>query len=214
MFIPRLRKINQVVYEIKEQDPNSAMTSNLLRTMVIKNMLSKIKYSNAWLINLDELYGFFVKKNKKLSNVLYSNNSDNTSFLPKKKMNTGEIYRTFLEQDKNTIVRKTNMRSFSKNANIKHTICQKKWLIDFEDFVGKVNLKELCEYKTLPRLRTKISAQNEWNAHHRTKIKHHIIDKICDAKKVFVYKHGKTNIINYDELEKELKKILKNKKIY
>ena len=66
----------------------------------------------------------------------------------------------------------------------------------------------------LPRLRSKITAQKEWNAHHRKKIKHHIIDKACESGNVFVYKHGQKNIINYDELEKELIRVLKEKGQY
>ena len=46
------------------------------------------------------------------------------------------------------------------------------------------------------------------------KIKHHIVDKICDSGAVKVYKYGKNNIINYDELEQELIRILKYKNIY
>jgi hypothetical protein len=119
-----------------------------------------------------------------------------------------------LSQDDNSIVRRTNMRTFSKQENLKYTICQNKWLIDFDDFYKTVNPKHLTENTLLPRLRTKIAAQNDWNANHRTKIKHHILDKICDAKKCFVYKHGNYNIINYDELENVIIKLLKNKKKY
>lgn len=46
------------------------------------------------------------------------------------------------------------------------------------------------------------------------KIKHYIIDCICNSGKVFVYKHGKHNIINFDELEEELIKELKKQNQY
>lgn len=126
-----------------------------------------------------------------------------------KKMTTGEIYKIFKQYDKDTVIRRTNMRYFCKKVNVKYTICQSKWLIDFNDFLNKLNPKGYTERKRLPRLRTKITAQLEWNSKHRKKIKHHIIDKICDSGKVFVFKHGRYNIINYDELEKELIRILR-----
>lgn len=209
MFIPRIRKINQLVGDVKKQDPNTAITYYLIETMLLRYQLSKIKWSNTWIVNLDELAEFFTLKIKNKNKTEIKENIE-----VEKKQTTGYIYREFLKQDKDTMLRRTNMRIFSKQIGVKHTICQKKWLIDMQDLISKLNPKGIKEHKTLPRLRTKISAQNDWNLHHRTKIKHHMIDKICDAKKVFVYKHGKTNIINYDELEKELKKILKNKNIY
>lgn len=131
-----------------------------------------------------------------------------------KKMTTGEIYRIFKQADNNTPIRKLNMRYYCKIENVSHTICNHKWLIDFNDFLTRLNPKGITERKSLPRLRTKISAQKEWNSKHRTKIKHHIIDVICDSGKVFVYKHGRVNIINYDELEQELIRILKEKGKY
>lgn len=208
MYIPRLRKINYVVNEIKKQDPNTAITYYLIETMLFRNKLSKIKWSNIWIINVDELADFFTLKDKGNS----TNIKENIEI--EKKKTTGYIYREFLKQDEDTMIRKTNMRSFSKQKGVKHTICQKKWLIDMQDLISKLNPKGITEHKTLPRLRTKISAQNEWNAHHRTKIKHQIIDQICDAQKVFVYKHGRTNVINYDELEQELTKVLKGNGMY
>lgn len=131
-----------------------------------------------------------------------------------KKLTTGQIYRLMKQEDENTIIRRTNMRSYCKGANIKHTICQNKWLIDFEDLLKSLNPKCYNKRIKLPRLRSKKTAIQEWNAHHRKKIKHYIVDCICDSGKVFVYKNGRSNVINYDELEIELIKTLKNKGKY
>lgn len=131
-----------------------------------------------------------------------------------KKFTSGEIYRTFLGSDKKTIIRRTNLRYFSRKHNVDHTVCQGLWLVDFDDFLEKVNPKNINKVESLPRLRTKISAQHEWNATHRTKIKHYIIDLACESGNVFVYKHGRKNIINYDELEQEIIRRLKDKGKY
>lgn len=93
---------------------------------------------------------------------------------------------------------------FLVKVNIYYTECQGKWLIDLNSFEKALNPKGYTKSKPFPRLRTKIFAQKEWNTHHRRKIKHHIIDCICNTGKVFVYKHGRQNIINYDQLEQEL----------
>lgn len=66
MYIPKLRKIGQAVKEIKKLDPKTEMTDYLLFQMIYKGDIKTIKYGNAWLINLDEIYRFFkTKENKK-----------------------------------------------------------------------------------------------------------------------------------------------------
>ncbi len=129
-----------------------------------------------------------------------------------KKVTSGYICREFIKQDKDTVLRKLNLRNFIKAYNVEHTISQSNWLIDFDDFMKKINPNNIQKNYPQPKLRTKISAQNEWNRSHKVKIKHHIIDCICDAGNVTVKKHGRNNIINFCELEIELKKELKNKR--
>ena len=62
MNIPRLRKIPQAIQEIKQQDPNTAITEYLLYELMRRGHLSQIKLGNAWLVNLEELYDFFKTK--------------------------------------------------------------------------------------------------------------------------------------------------------
>lgn len=131
-----------------------------------------------------------------------------------RKSTTGEIYRFIKCFDNDTIIRKTNMRTFSKKENLDYTVCQGKWMIDMDMFLKAINPKKTKKSIPFPRIRTKASARREWNATHRRKIKHYIIDRICASGKVFVYKHGRTNIINYDQLEAEIKKELKRRNEY
>jgi len=65
MYIPRLRKINQIIKEIKSQDENSALTSYLIYTLVRNNKITSIKFGNEWVVNTDELYEFFKTKDNK-----------------------------------------------------------------------------------------------------------------------------------------------------
>jgi len=131
-----------------------------------------------------------------------------------KKLTSGQLCKYIKNMDAGSIVERRNVRYFCQKENLDYIICQGKWLIDLNSFVNALNPKQYTESKQFPRLRTKISAQKEWNSTHRTKIKHHIIDCICDSGKVFVYKHGRHNIINYDQLEEELIKELKKREKY
>lgn len=59
MYIPRLRKINDVISEIKAQDPETVITWKLVKRLITDGKLTAMKFGNAWLINLDEFYSFF-----------------------------------------------------------------------------------------------------------------------------------------------------------
>lgn len=61
MYIPRLRKINDVIAEIKAQDPQTVINWKLVKRLIKEGKLTAMKFGNAWLINLDEFYGFFKK---------------------------------------------------------------------------------------------------------------------------------------------------------
>lgn len=131
-----------------------------------------------------------------------------------KKLTSGQLCTFLKNADKECIFERKNVRYFCKKENLDYTICQGKWLIDLESFIKAINPSKQKERKSFPRMRTKRTALIEWNSKHRTKIKHHIIDRICDSGKIFVYKHGRYNIINYDQLEVEIIEELRRKKEY
>lgn len=45
--------------EIKAQDPETELTWKLIKRLIKDGKLTAVKFGNAWLINLDEFYGFF-----------------------------------------------------------------------------------------------------------------------------------------------------------
>ena len=59
MYIPRLRYISDAVKEIRETDPESPITYDLIRNLIEDGKITKMKYGNAWLVNMDELYYLF-----------------------------------------------------------------------------------------------------------------------------------------------------------
>ena len=56
MYIPRLRRISDVIKEMKKSDPDSIITYYSIIKLIEVGKLTALKYGNAWLINLDELY--------------------------------------------------------------------------------------------------------------------------------------------------------------
>ena len=64
MYIPRLRRIPDVVKEMRASDPESVITYALIKELIKQKKLTAIKYGTAYLVNLDELY-FYLKKKKK-----------------------------------------------------------------------------------------------------------------------------------------------------
>ena len=56
MYIPRLRRISDVINEMKKSDPESSITYYSIIKLIEVGKLTALKYGNAWLINLDELY--------------------------------------------------------------------------------------------------------------------------------------------------------------
>ena len=59
MYIPRFRKINKVLKEIKEYDKDTELNWQIIKYFLEKGLITKMKLSNAWLINTDELYSLF-----------------------------------------------------------------------------------------------------------------------------------------------------------
>ena len=56
MYIPRLRRISDVINEMKKADPDSIITYYTIIKLIEVGKLTALKYGNAWLINIDELY--------------------------------------------------------------------------------------------------------------------------------------------------------------
>ena len=58
MYVPRLRRIPDAVKEIKAADPRSEITYSLIKELITSGRITTMKYGNAWLVNLDELYAY------------------------------------------------------------------------------------------------------------------------------------------------------------
>jgi len=65
MFVPRLRRIEQAVKEIKEFDKDTELNWRMIQQLVKAGVITSVKIGNAWLINIDELYSLFWNKELK-----------------------------------------------------------------------------------------------------------------------------------------------------
>ena len=59
MYVPKLRRIEGVIKEMKAQDPDSPVSWYFLRELCKKRKITTLKYGYSWLIKVDELYAFF-----------------------------------------------------------------------------------------------------------------------------------------------------------
>ena len=123
---------------------------------------------------------------------------------------SGDIWRIFKEADKDTILRRPNLRRFAKDNGIEYYIIGDKWLINKEEFFRAVTPKGELEHQDVPRMRCIKSAVNEWNTtHKRVKIDKHVIEKCIASDAVFKMKRENVWLINYDQLEPVIKEYMK-----
>lgn len=59
MYLPRLRRLTDIVKEMKAADKDTAITYYVLQELIKNKKITKMKYGNAWVVNLDELNRYF-----------------------------------------------------------------------------------------------------------------------------------------------------------
>ena len=199
MYIPRLRRINDVIHEIKAEDPETNVTYSVIKELLATHRITSMKYGNAWLVNLDELYSYFADGIvKEFSEPEITKASGKMERLA----TSGELHTLFFVNDENTIIRKPNLRRFAKDNGIEHYVYDKAWLINYEQFLKALNPKNMTKRYALPRMRQKNAAVRLWNSeHHNRLIDKHIVEICATDERVFYYKRENRWIINYDQLE-------------
>ena len=55
MYLPRLRRIADVLNEVKQVDPDTCLTRCMLIELMKQGVITPLKYGNAWVVNMDEL---------------------------------------------------------------------------------------------------------------------------------------------------------------
>lgn len=110
MYIPRLRKIDVVLKDMKQADPDTVISRFFITKLLREGKITPLKYGDAWVVNLDELYGY-----------LCGMQFEEKPYTPPAKRTikkSGEIWRAFLAQDPETKIRKLNLRLFVHEQGI------------------------------------------------------------------------------------------------
>ena len=65
MYLPRLRRIADVLNEVKQVDPDTCLPRSMLIELMKQGVITPLKYGNAWVVNMDELLLFVNGKKEK-----------------------------------------------------------------------------------------------------------------------------------------------------
>jgi len=205
VYVPRLRRIKTVLKEIKAADPQTVISRWFIVQLIRSQEITPLKYGDAWLINTDELFGY-------LSGCM-PQDLNYKPLIKRDLMTSGEIYRLFLHADNGTIIRKPNMRRFTHDNGIWHFISAcGRWIIDFNAFMESVNPRHINERVETPRLRWHDdSVRNFKRTHPELPVTITIAEQAFKSDNVFKTLNGHRWIINYDQLEKEVLRIINAK---
>lgn len=123
------------------------------------------------------------------------------------------ILKKIKSMDEETIFRVRNIRKFVTTHNVIHHKVGNCYLIDFEDFMKTINPLKIDRRYSIPRIRTIDSSTREYNSIHKPRITHHtVLDCLKQHEDEITYlKSERQYLINYDELEEQLIKMLKKK---
>ena len=124
---------------------------------------------------------------------------------------SGYLQRLFAEQDKQTILRRPNIRRFVLQYNVPYEQHKKAWLIDFDAFIKAIAPKKYPVQEGVPKVRRIENALEEYNASHEQKATMDDVKACLKSGNVFYYSYRDRIIVNYDELEIKLKKNIKFK---
>lgn len=119
---------------------------------------------------------------------------------------SGYLQRLFAEQDKETILRRPNIRRFLLQYNVPCEQHKKAWLIDFDAFMKAIAPKKFLVHEGIPKVRKIENALKEFNVVHKQKATMDDVKACLKSGNVFYYSYRGRTIVNYEELEIELKK--------
>lgn len=202
MYLPRLRRIDTVLKAMKQADPDTVITRHFITTLLREGKITPLKYGDAWVVNIDELYGY-----------LCGMQFDEKPYVSPAKRTikkSGEIWREFLAEDPDTKVRKLNLRLFVQEQGIWYfTSSVGHWLIDSDELMYKLNPRGVDCKVDMPRLRWHDDTVRGFKKQHPDlPVNMTMAEKAFQSDNVFKIKNGHRWIINYDQLEAEVFKTI------
>ena len=198
MYIPRLRKIDAVLKEMKQADLDTVVSRFFITKLLREGKIAPLKYGDAWVVNIDELYGY-------LNGKVFQDKP----YTPPPKRNiqkSGEIWRTFRAEDPDTIIRKLNLRLFIKEQSAWYFVSSLgHWLIDSDELMYRLNPRGVDCRANMPRLRWHDDTVRSFKkTHPNLPVTMSIVENALKSDNVFKIKNGHRWIINYDQLEMEV----------
>ena len=112
-----------------------------------------------------------------------------------KLVTSGYIAKLFKQADKNTIIRRPNLRRFAEQNNVEYYVHDTAWLINFDDFMSKVNPQGEQVKCEMPLLRNKHDSLIRFNRTHKYAVDKHTIDRCTASDNVSKFLHGRIWII-------------------
>ena len=206
MYLPRLRKLSDAYDEIKRLDPQTALTSRQLRSMMERRDLTFFQYSNAWVVNMDELFAHFTTRGvtRCIDEDFWQ--KEFATICPKGSIMTlSDLCQLFQNQDADSIIYNRNLRKFlQENDDLYIALNQNRWFINFPAFYQKINPLGICQTETLPRIRGQMtSLKLITQTYPKPKIKKEYLLQILQLSTVKKYQIGGHWLINDDEFEQE-----------
>ena len=160
MYLPRLRKLSDAYDEIKRLDPQTALTSRQLRSTMERRDLTFFQYSNAWVVNMDELFAHFTTcgVTRCIDEDFWQ--KEFATICPKGSIMTlSDLCQLFQNQDADSIIYNRNLRKFlQENDDLYIALNQNRWFINFPAFYQKINPLGICQTETLPRIRGQMTS--------------------------------------------------------
>ena len=198
MYMPRLRRIDTVLKTMKQADSDTVVTRYFITALLREGKIMPLKYGDAWVVNIDELYGF-------LSGMKF----ESKPYTPPTKRTikkSGEIWREFIAEDSETKIRRLNLRLFTKEQGIWYFISSVgHWLIDYDELMYKLNPCGVDCKVVMPRLRFHDDTVRGFKKQHPDlPVTMSIVETALQSENVFKIKNGGRWIINYDQLEREV----------
>lgn len=163
---------------------------------------------------MDELLAYFTSSGVQSSedenfweNELGSLIEEHPMFTSKK------ICQLFYEHDSGSIIRQPNLRKFVQENNIRYfPINPSKWLINIVDFITVLNPRKIYQRTPFPRLRGQTKAFNEMIAvYPKLKTDRQLLQDAFHSENIFKIKNGGHWIVNLDEFEQEVIRLLEIK---
>ena len=195
MYLPRLRRIDTILKAAKQADPDTVITRHFITTLLREGKITPLKYGDAWVVNIDELYGY-----------LCGMKCVEKPYVPPAKRTikkSGEIWREFLAEDPDTKVRRLNLRLFVQEQGIWYfTSSVGHWLIDSDELMHRLNPRGVDCKVAMPRLRWHDDTVRGFKKQHPDlPVTMTMAEKAFQSDNVFKVKNGHRWIINYDQLE-------------